>query len=77
LKEFYNKDVQHSSTRKNSENLTSEDATLEEQDEYYQVDMAMPKGSNNSTWIPPEGHNNNLDLYINCFRKRADAEIIK
>ncbi|XP_050781640.1 uncharacterized protein LOC127035616 [Gopherus flavomarginatus] len=31
----------------------------------------------NSTWTPPEGRNDSLDLYIECFRRRAQAEIVE
>ncbi|KAM7176581.1 uncharacterized protein RBU57_002185 [Macrochelys suwanniensis] len=30
-----------------------------------------------SAWTPPEGRNNKLDFYIDCFRRRARAEIVE
>ena len=30
-----------------------------------------------STWTPPEGRKYNLNLYIECFRKRVQSEILK
>ena len=29
------------------------------------------------TWTPPEGRNQTLDLYIDCFRNNAQKELIK
>uniref|UniRef100_A0A8C3H6A6 Reverse transcriptase domain-containing protein n=1 Tax=Chrysemys picta bellii TaxID=8478 RepID=A0A8C3H6A6_CHRPI len=30
-----------------------------------------------SAWTPPDGRNNRLDFYIDCFRQRAKAEIVE
>uniref|UniRef100_A0A8C4VK70 Reverse transcriptase domain-containing protein n=1 Tax=Gopherus evgoodei TaxID=1825980 RepID=A0A8C4VK70_9SAUR len=35
------------------------------------------EGKKNSTWSPPEGRNDSLDLYIECFCRRAQAEIME
>ncbi|KAJ7324802.1 hypothetical protein JRQ81_017822 [Phrynocephalus forsythii] len=37
---------------------------------------ALQYNKKNSTWTPPEGHNKELDLYIECFHHWARTEII-
>ncbi|EMP32614.1 hypothetical protein UY3_10260 [Chelonia mydas] len=41
----------------------------------------IPKGvkcyKKDSSWTPPNGQNNRLDFYIECFRRCARAEIVE
>ena len=62
LKEyFYDKPTSSSNTHSLSQNHS----------------ITTAEKSHHNTWIPPAGRNKILDLYIDCFRKRAHAEIVK
>ena len=38
-------------------------------------EIVLTTNTQNSTWTPPEKRNENLDLYINCFRKRVQSDL--